>query len=131
MTKPIPEKINARRQSGCLRRLYKYLREEKRKRRGKAKTYPTGCRVVSKARKDLNKQCKEIEENNRIRKTSDLLNKTGVIKRTFHTRMGMIKDRNSKEQREAEEIKKKWQGYRELYKKRSSDPDDNDGDHSP
>ena len=42
--------------------------------------------------------------------------------------MGMIKDRNSKEQREAEEIKKKWQGYtEELYKKGPKDPDDNDG----
>ena len=41
-----------------------------------------------------------------------------MIKRTFYTRMDMIKDRNNKKQREAEEIKKRWQEYREeLYKK--------------
>ena len=51
-------------------------------------------------------------------KTRDFLKKTGDIKGTFHARMGTIKDINSKDLREAEEIKKKWQEYRgELYKK--------------
>ena len=45
----------------------------------------------------LNDQCKEIEENNRMGKTRDLFKKTGNIKGTFHARMGMIKDRNSKD----------------------------------
>ena len=41
----------------------------------------------------------------------------GDIKGTFHARMGMIKDRNGKDQTEAEEIKKRWQEYTQLYKK--------------
>ena len=45
----------------------------------------------------LNEQCKEIEENNRMGKTSDLFKKTGVIKRVFHARMGTIKDRTGKD----------------------------------
>ena len=44
----------------------------------------------------LNEQCKEIEENNRMGKIRDLFKKIGDIKRTFHARMGMIKDRNGK-----------------------------------
>ena len=44
----------------------------------------------------LNEQCKEIEENNRMRKTRDLFKKTGDIKGTFHARTGTIRDRNSK-----------------------------------
>ena len=55
----------------------------------------------------LNKQCKEIEKNNRMEKTRDLFKKIGDIKRTFHARMGMIKDRNNKYLTIAEEIKKK------------------------
>ena len=52
----------------------------------------------------LNEQCKEIEENNKMGKTSHLLKKIGDIKGTFHTRMGMINDRKSKDLIEAEEI---------------------------
>ena len=44
----------------------------------------------------LRDQCKEIEENNRMGKTRDLIKKIGDIKGTFHARMGMIKDRNNK-----------------------------------
>ena len=51
-------------------------------------------------------------------KTRNLFKKIGGIKGTFHTRMGMIKDRNGKDLKEAEEIKKRWQAYiEELYKK--------------
>ena len=51
-------------------------------------------------------------------KTRDLFKKIGEIKGTFHARMGMIKDRNSIDPTEAEEIKMKWQEYtEELYKK--------------
>ena len=60
----------------------------------------------------LNKQCK-VEENNRMGKTRDLFKKIGDIKGIFHARMGTIKDRNSKDLTEAEEIKKRWQEYRE------------------
>ena len=44
----------------------------------------------------LNEQFKEIEENNRTGKTSDLFKKIGDIKGIFHSKMGMIKDRNSR-----------------------------------
>ena len=47
------------------------------------------------------------EENNRMGKTRDLSKKTGHIKGTFHAKMGMIKDRNGKDIREAEKIKKR------------------------
>ena len=60
-------------------------------------------------------------------KTRDLFKKIGDIKGTFHARMGMIKNRNSKELTEAEEIKKRWQEYTELYKKCLKDPDNNNG----
>ena len=60
-------------------------------------------------------------------KTRDLFKKIGDIKGTFHARMGMIKNRNSKELTEAEEIKKRWQEYTELYKKCLKDPDNHDG----
>ena len=56
-------------------------------------------------------------------KTRDLVKKIGDIKGTFHARMGTIKNRNSKELTEAEEIKKRWQEYTELYKKCLKDPD--------
>ena len=52
-------------------------------------------RITMRNKKDfLDEQCKEIEKNNRIRKTGDLFKEIGEIKGTFHTRMGMIKDRN-------------------------------------
>ena len=71
----------------------------------------------------LSDQCKEIEENNRMGKTRDLFNKIGNIKGIFHARMSTIKDRNSKDLTEAEEIKK-WQEYtEELNKKGLNDLD--------
>ena len=54
----------------------------------------------------LSDQCKEIEENNRMGKTRDLL-KIGDAKGTFHTKMGIIKDRNGMGLTEAEDIKKR------------------------
>ena len=60
----------------------------------------------------------EIEEGSRMGKTKDLLKKIGAIKGTLYARMGMVKDRNSKDLTETEEIKKRWQEYtEELYKK--------------
>ena len=76
----------------------------------------------------LSEQCKEIEENYRMGKTRDLFQKIADTKRTFHSRMGTIKDRNSNNLREAEEIKKRWQEYTEgLYKKDLQDQDNHDG----
>ena len=63
-------------------------------------------------------QCKEIEENNRMRKTRDLFKKIRDTKGTIHVKMGSIKDRNGLDLTEAEDIKKRWQEYtEELYKK--------------
>ena len=56
----------------------------------------------------LSDQCKEIEENNRMGKSRDLLQNIGDLKRKFYARMGTIKDRNGKALPEAEEIKKRW-----------------------
>ena len=70
----------------------------------------------------LSDQCKEIEENNRMGKTSDLFKKIRDIKKTFHAKMGSTKARNGMDLTEAEDIKKRWQEYTELYKKRSSRP---------
>ena len=72
-------------------------------------------------------QCKETEEINRMGKTRDLFRKIGDNKGIFHASMGKIKDRNGKDLIEAEEIKKKWQEYTELYKKCLPDPDNHDG----
>ena len=72
-----------------------------------------------------------MEENNRMGKTRDLINKIKDTKGTFHAKMGSIKDRNDMDLTEAEDIKKKWQEYTELYKKDLHDPDNHDGVHSP
>ena len=58
-------------------------------------------------------QCKEIEEKNRMGKTRDLFKKIRGTKGTFHAKMGSIKDRNGMDLTEAEDIKKRWQEYRE------------------
>ena len=65
----------------------------------------------------LSHQCKEIEESNRMGKTRDLIKKIRDTKGTFHAKMGSIKDRNCMDLTEAEDIRKKWQEYTELYKK--------------
>ena len=57
----------------------------------------------------FNEQCKEVEENNRVGKTRDLFKKIRDVKGTLRANMGTIKDRNGKDLREAEEIKKRWQ----------------------
>ena len=63
-------------------------------------------------------QCKEIEENNRMGKSRDHFKNIRDTKGTFHAKMGTVKDRNSMDLTEAEEIKKRWQEYtEELYKK--------------
>ena len=75
----------------------------------------------------LSEQCKEIG-GNRIKKTRDLLKKIGDTKRTFHAKMGTINNRNGKDLTEAEEIKKRWQEYREeLHKKGIDDLDNHNG----
>ena len=69
-------------------------------------------------------QCKELKENTRMGKTRDFLKKIRDTKGIFHAKMGSIKDRNSRDLTEADDIKKRWQEYtEELYKKDLHDPD--------
>ena len=71
-------------------------------------------------------QCKEIEENSRKGKTRDLFKKIRDTTGIFHAKMGTIKDRNSIDLTETEDIKNRWQEYTELYKKDLKDPDHHD-----
>ena len=69
------------------------------------------------ARKDkkafFSNQCKQIEENNSMGKTRDHFKKIRDTKGTFHAKMGSIKERNGMDLTEAEDIKKRWEGYTE------------------
>ena len=76
----------------------------------------------------LSDQGKEIQENNRMGKTRDLVKKIRDTKGRFHAKIGSIKDRNGMDLTEAEDIKKRWQEYTEkLYKIYLHDPDNHDG----
>ena len=71
-------------------------------------------RTVRRGKQDfLSDQCKEIEENKRIGNTGDLFKKIRDTKGIFHAKIGTRKDRNGTELTEAEDIKKRWQEYRE------------------
>ena len=74
----------------------------------------------------LRDQCKEIEEN-RMGKTRDLFKKIRDTKGTFHAKMGSIKHRNGMDLTEAEDIKKRWQEYKELLKKSLHNQQNNNG----
>ena len=112
--------------------LEKSVKRREAKGKGEKETYVhlnAECERIARRDKKafLSEQCKEIEENNRMGKTSDLFKKIRDTKGTFHAKMGSIKDRNSKKLTEAEEIKKRWQEYTEgLYKKGLNDPDNHD-----
>ena len=60
-------------------------------------------------------------------KTRDLFKKIRDTKGKFYPKLGTIKDRNGMDLTEAEDIKKRWQEYIELYKKDLHDPDNHDG----
>jgi len=73
-------------------------------------------------------QWEETEENSRMGKTRGLFKKSRDTKGTFHVKMGSIKDRNCRDLREEEDVKKRWQEYtEELYKKDLNDPDNHNG----
>ena len=75
-------------------------------------------RIAKKDKKAfLSDHCKQIGENNRMGKTRDLFKKIRDIKRTFHAKMGPIKDRNGMDLTKAEDIKNRWQEYTGEYKK--------------
>ena len=98
-------------------------RSEKQRRKGKKyKHLNTEFQRIARRDKKgfFSHQCKEIEENNRMGKTRDLFKKIRDTKGTFHAKMVSIKDRSGMDLTEAEDIKKRWQEYTELYKKRSS-----------
>ena len=101
-------------QNGCLRRTYKQLRKEEKQRQRRKKKKIYICldaefqRIVRRDQKAfLSDQCKEIEENNRVGKTSDLFKKIRDTKGTFHAKMHSVKDRNGMDLTEAEDIKKR------------------------
>ena len=75
----------------------------------------------------LSDQCKEIEENNRMGQTRDLVKKIRDTKGTFNAKMGTVNNRNGMDLTEAEDIKNRWQEYTELFKKDLHDQDNHDG----
>ena len=75
----------------------------------------------------LSDQCKEIEENNRMGKTRDVFKKIRYTNGTFHAKMGTIKDRNGMDLRQTENIKRRQEYTKELYKKELHDQDNNNG----
>ena len=95
------------------------------KRKGEKERYThLNAKFQRLARRDkkafLSDQCKEIEEKNRMGKTRDLFKKIRNTKGIFHTKMGLIKDRNGMDLTEAEDIKKRWQEYTRTVQKRAS-----------
>jgi len=114
---------------GGLTNSYEKKRSEKQRRKGKIKHLNAEFQRIARRDKKafLRDQYKEIEENNRTGKTRDLFKKIRDTKGTFHAMMGSIKDRNGMDLTEAEDIKKRWQEYTELYKKDLHDPDNHDG----
>ena len=76
----------------------------------------------------LSDQCKEVDGKNRMGETRDLFKKIRDTRRTFHAKRGTIKDSNGMDPTEAEDIKKRWQEYKEeLYKKDLHDPANHHG----
>ena len=94
------------------------------KSKGEKGRHPFECRVQRIARRDkkafLSDQCKEIEKNNRMGKTRDLLKKIRDTKGNFHTKMGSIKDRNGRELTEAEDIRRGGKNTQKNYTKKIS-----------
>ena len=131
-SRPSPRKRNAKRQNGCQETLQIAEKRREVKGKGEKERYKhLNAEFQRIARRDkkafFSDQCKEIEENNRMGKIRDLFKKIRDTKGTFHAKMGSIKDRNGMDLREAEDIKRRWQEYRELYKKDLHDPDNHDG----
>ena len=131
-TKPSPRKRNAKEAKWLSEEALQIaVKRRKVKRKGKKERYShLNAEFQRIARRDkkvfLSNQCKEIEENNRIGKTRDLIKKIRDTKETFHAKMGSIKYRNCMDLTEAENIKKRWKEYtEELYKKDFQDPEIN------
>ena len=131
--KTIPRKKKCKKQNGCEETIQIAVKRREVKSKGEKERYTRlNAEFQRIARRDkkafLRYQCKEIEENNRMGMTRDLFKKIRDTKGTFHAKMGSIKDRNSMDLTEGEDIKKRWQEYTgELYKKDLHDPDNHDG----
>ena len=76
-------------------------------------------RIARRDKKVLSEQCKELEENNKMGKIRYLFQKIRNTKGTFHAKMGTIKDTNSMDLTETEDIKR-WQEYTEELDKKVS-----------
>jgi len=132
-SRPSPRKRNVKKQNGCPEALQRAeKRREVKSKEEKERYTHKNAEFQRIARRDkkafFSDQYKEIEENNRMGKTRDLFKKIRDTKGTFHTKMGLIKDRNGMDLTKAEDIKKRWQEYtEELYKKDLHNPNNHDG----
>ena len=113
MIKTIPKKKKCTKAKGLSEEALQ-IAEKRREAKGKVekeKYTNLNAEFQRKARRDkkvfLSDQCKEIEENNRMGKTRDLFKKIRDTKGTFHAKMGTIKDRNSMDLTEVEDVKKR------------------------
>ena len=131
VTKTIPKK-KKRKKAKTLSEEALQIAEKRREVKGKGereRNTQLNAEFQRTARRDkktfLSEQCKEIEENNRMRKTRDHFKKIRDTKGIFHAKMGTMKDRSGKDVTEAKDIEKRWQ--EELYKTGLNDPDNHDG----
>ena len=125
--RPSPRKSNAKKQDGCWGGLINSCEKKRSEKQGEKERYKhlnAEFQSIARDKKAfLSDHCKEIEENNRMGKTRGLFKKIRDTKGTFHTKVGSIKDRNSIDLTEAEDIKKRWQEYtKKLNKKRCEWP---------
>ena len=117
MIKTIPKKKKCKKAKWLSEKALQ-IAEKRREEKGKAEKERythLNAEFQRTARRDkkafLSDQCKEIEENNRMGKTRDFCKKIRDTKGTFHAKMGTIKERNSMDLTEAEDINKRWQEY--------------------
>ena len=124
VTKTIPKKKKCKKVKWLSEEVLQIAmkRREAKVKRAKKKYTHLNAELQRIARRDkkalLSDQCKEIEKNNRMGKTRDLLNKIRDTKGTLHEKMGSIKDRNGMDLTEAENIKKRRQEYTKNYTKK-------------
>ena len=134
MIKTIPKKKKCKKAKWFSKKALQ-IAEKRREAKGKGEKERYGHlnaefqRIARRGKKAfLSDQCKEIDRNNRVGKIRDLFKKIRDTKGTFHAKMGSIKDRNSIDLTEAENIRKRWQGYtEELYQKDLNDSDNRNG----
>ena len=132
MTKTIPKKKKCKKAKWLSEEALQIAEKSREvKGKGEKKRY-THAEFQRLARRDkkafLSDQCKEIEENNRMRKTRDLFKEIRRYQGKISCKDGLNKGQNGMDLTEAEDIKKRWQEYTELYKKDFQDTDNHDGE---